>query len=1405
MLQLSRIHFMGIGHPAARLDPLTLNFRTSAGVMALSTILHLRNGGGKSSIIGLFFSLILPGKRDFLPEKTEKNRGLSSYLLEDEYGAIVSEWEQTTEDNKKPKKIILGCILQRSSNPSDSIRRWFFSFRPDETLSLEDLPLKGLSIPVNSILAFEQWVKHQSNRLPHLHWYSTRKPSEWNRFLAKNDIDTHLIKTQLLLNEREAGAGDIIQFNTQSDFSRFLFESVMPEKMLESVYQHTREFVQKHQSMPNVEQQRQQLEHVLSQLSLIIPACISLQIQKRIFQEKREEIIELYWHTLEKIEVIEREHIQLIQLMDVAKNGIETTEALDGSHTSRLTEITLASNLMRKVRYENRLTTLAVRKGRIIKTIEYYKAISAYNDIKQKQRILEQPSTAESRSYFDKLKSRIVYDLGELDLSVRQHQEMLTKNEVELAENQEKIITNEIEIHRKKENANKLLLQKKSLLITLPGLKREFLSDYGSIGAYKTHLATTISEQLSEQYLMGNNIKLLWYETVQHRTLVAKLTQQLRVRRMSLHFTEVRQQQQSKDRADLELHKALFHVIEDEPLDKLDSSLPKLLEGHRRRLNDSLILFADGLSDLHETIDDIDQFGLIVGPTVRDASHELRKANIEHTPTLVALAHRFTDANEASLYLNQHPSCLLGITFSNQELRDKARHTLDATNTLFGPVNLLLPYDAETNEPYCLQNLSEPTYNFKAAQQKIEESKRKLKRLENKMQRVKDDESNIVEFLNLWHTHVQVQTLLGSPASSMQRLQGRIVTLTERRDHVEKYLIDVENRYTLELSKATKKPKKLSQLLYRWFLLDRIEKEHPASIEELEEMIVAINDSLKQTEEGLAELKSRHLELLECANEVRQSTFDLNQEKLKLEDIDGEFPGEFRMTKHVPLETTYELKALLDISTQRLPRSQQVGILTGQLMELNKKFRESFDAQIARNVPQLRNRNKPNPKHYLVKIKSVDNEEKVFGRKLDTIKQQLLNHEVMPLEFEGIPLLELDSIKERLSAIKRKNLILNNEWTQDLDLKLIEIGNNKKTLDGLLSLKVRIIDAGNWLDLDFSSIPAPDLKNASDQASQQILLGSLHSEFKEVHVKKDKLNHCINRLHQVSIRHHLGKSLPTLASALLDVSDVMEPEGLRHIESEVRSRLTALTTCVRHYDAEKNDEIGLLTHLYIDAQNLLHKVASKSRITLTSTEEGVTSIETNILRIIVKRKQKSVQSRKDTCERYLNNILQSQEFPKNPMDMLVDLFYQPTADTNYQMELLKPKEGTDVEYISVDHIAFSGGEKLTAAVMLYCLICDMRQYYWGSNSPTNKHGGLLFLDNPFGAANFKPFINLQRAFAKQRNIQLVYATGSLEWDAMSEFEHWIKLRNSTIDQNTGYRTVCNEDNVTLTLLQGGKT
>jgi hypothetical protein len=120
---------------------------------------------------------------------------------------------------------------------------------------------------------------------------------------------------------------------------------------------------------------------------------------------------------------------------------------------------------------------------------------------------------------------------------------------------------------------------------------------------------------------------------------------------------------------------------------------------------------------------------------------------------------------------------------------------------------------------------------------------------------------------------------------------------------------------------------------------------------------------------------------------------------------------------------------------------------------------------------------------------------------------------------------------------------------------------------------------------------------------------------------------------------------------------------------------------------------------------------------------------------------------------------------------------QVAAPKGFRVDMLKPDSVLRTERQRVSEIrdVFSGGQQLTAAIILYCTLAALRANNRGK--ARNRHSGVLFLDNPIGRASAGYLLELQRAVAEALGVQLIYTTGLFDAGALAEFPLIVRLRN----------------------------
>lgn len=131
----------------------------------------------------------------------------------------------------------------------------------------------------------------------------------------------------------------------------------------------------------------------------------------------------------------------------------------------------------------------------------------------------------------------------------------------------------------------------------------------------------------------------------------------------------------------------------------------------------------------------------------------------------------------------------------------------------------------------------------------------------------------------------------------------------------------------------------------------------------------------------------------------------------------------------------------------------------------------------------------------------------------------------------------------------------------------------------------------------------------------------------------------------------------------------------------------------------------------------------------------------------------------------------------------------PRGFDGISVDVLKPDKVLRDERVPVAdmHAVFSGGQELTAAIILYCTFAALRGNTRGRMS-SSSHNGVLFLDNPIGKASATYLLELQQRVADKLGVQLVYTTGIKDHASMKQFPLWIRLHNDA-DRRAGLKYI----------------
>ena len=162
----------------------------------------------------------------------------------------------------------------------------------------------------------------------------------------------------------------------------------------------------------------------------------------------------------------------------------------------------------------------------------------------------------------------------------------------------------------------------------------------------------------------------------------------------------------------------------------------------------------------------------------------------------------------------------------------------------------------------------------------------------------------------------------------------------------------------------------------------------------------------------------------------------------------------------------------------------------------------------------------------------------------------------------------------------------------------------------------------------------------------------------------------------------------------------------------------------------------------------------------------------NVLRIGFERPDDAVLHA--YAERVIDRVIQKGLKPEG-MPLLKEAVREAAGPQGFTVRVLKPTEDTTPVTEDISRLAkWSGGEKLTVCVALYCTIVALRATRTGRGA---RPGGALLLDNPIGRASSAHLVRLQRDVAASHGIQLIYTTGVKDPATVIQFPNVIRLDN----------------------------
>lgn len=291
MYELTRVRLFSVGPTAARYQDVALDLRgvgapvkvavqedlfapdaldrTTPRRPSPASVLFLENGGGKSVLLKLIFSVLLPGRRQVVG--TTSTTVLENFVLAEDVAHVVCEWMHVGTG----RLLVTGKVSEwrghvASTDPEKLADAWF-SFRPVPGMGLDDLPFTHDGRRV-TLAAFRERLQtaHREHPDAELAWETGHR--DWTRHLVDVGLDPELFRYQRAMNAGEGEAAEAFSFSSDEAFVDFLLRAVLDPAEPQNVAELVAGYADRLAQREELETEREFVDGTLSRLEPMVDA-----------------------------------------------------------------------------------------------------------------------------------------------------------------------------------------------------------------------------------------------------------------------------------------------------------------------------------------------------------------------------------------------------------------------------------------------------------------------------------------------------------------------------------------------------------------------------------------------------------------------------------------------------------------------------------------------------------------------------------------------------------------------------------------------------------------------------------------------------------------------------------------------------------------------------------------------------------------------------------------------------------------------------------------------------------------------------------------------------------------------------------------------------------------------------
>ena len=1419
MRYITRIHLSDCGWHEAYYPGTTIELADPRTGEPRHTVFSLENTGGKTSFLALVLSCFDPSERRFLKTLIRPNQKFSDYFG-DVPAFILVEWDLSGGQTSflDAQRLVIGqLVVPRGDERQRELDRHFFAFRSAPGLALDDIPAPGLPgfkehDRLNGHQDVQHWLYTMRSRHP-ANFQNFVKQSDWKRRLAEEKIDTELFVAQVEFNRSEGGIEDFLNFRSESQFMRKFLAMTVPEAEAGPVQAVLAEHVGRLADLPRLERRRDAMRQLKERFAPFVEIAGGAQAaQEELSRRLRHAAglkAALYEHGVQESRQAEalsekasahesaatraeaackRARVEFASAeVETARRRDETAKALAATREDELAQAKSRRRLLHGAVLMREILDDRARSESLREAID-----AAHADLQPRRDVL--------RSIGADLEAT----LNRRAAAMRERQQSLSADAEEL-----KAAAREADTKRAADDESAQAERRKIAEIDVhlgharefrAGLEEDWVleSRESAEAASHRHLeaARVAGDEACELRRKADEMERAARECRQRQ---GDLNAELSGMASEIRFLREVVQEGDTKRQSLAFDATILKLTGESEVDPATDAVDRVLVDTRTKCAARLRDDERRQEVLEADRESLETTGLAsIDKDVRTVAEQLRASGIpDAQPYAAYLSEIVRSPDDVRRFAELDPARFVGVAVPNRNALDVARRTLQSPPPLSRPVTVAIFDDApgETPGDRFVLPVDEPAAYDRVAAQELQ------RRIEGDLTRIADSIDAVrrqmerlestLQNLGTWRERFgggrldAMRQAIEEKEARIEVIGAEIAAMSERIELNECNATACRSRARERDRQAhacSECARRAGEHYAQWesrvedWQLDRLRHEQAAQAagtrarkreaerealtgkaRDRERDATAAADQAAGMEREAGEIAyaatggrtsvdldalrrdyEQHLEILKNLEQERVDHLRGEQQEIQraLARKEDRFEQEFGALDPAEVvaeaagdgvrEAANTADSDLEIARANASTARADADAAGNA------YRSERDRRSAEIEPEL-----------LIDLSSHEPEdlaEIAAGAEIAIVQQSSLG------------------VREAEAAVRTRQEAARNERTAK------EYTNWAATLDGLLhgeSVSQERIELPRHEEVaPFVNDTVSDLGHAR---------AALSEAEKRVYTSYDDIrrfmnSHTFTRLEgEREVAVHLSQNDSLAAAAHAPGTSRLIDDRLKSIEHDLSRLDDDLKACIEELD-----------HLLGIALHIVRRMIRDGRIPDNVPRFGgqpVFRMSADLSRVEAKHRREILRS-------YITDLVQDDRVPATGQEIAAEMVDRMTAALgrgSLGIRLLKPKGEGDTEHMPIDRVTVSGGELLTAAMMIYIVIARLRADAMHEGA---GEAGVLILDNPLGKANKALLLKTQIGLADAMGIQLFYTTGVQDTSALAAFENIVRLRRN---------------------------